>query len=1027
MDDDRGQNEWDAGAERRSSALKPQLRPGDELGNFRVSSCLCAGLIADYYHMHHIRDMHEVTVAVLHPRAGKDERLLGRLSLLQKKIKVLDQPGVPKIDDIARIEGRFCLFMAPVRGRSLSHWFAEVSDGGAHGVGPEATTRMLAQLLGLLGYVHSQGLDHRDLDSDMIYMQEDGSLILLGVGLKAALGVHLFEEVVSASVSPLSSTDSPLRVNSFDIMSPEYQGGVDEDSRVDLYGAGVLGYWLLTAKKPSLAHYEQPSSLVPDLVEQWDRVIEKLLERNRDKRFQSGRPALLALKATKSEPESEKGDYIQRQIDRIPVPKGVVARGTFATRIYRLSVIGVLGISLVALAAQLMLSVLLNDGSKEAALNPITRVADGASPQLRVTVSPPAARVDFIGLDQSFLVDQGQLDLAAPPGRYRIRVSAPDHISQKKTVMIAEEAEFLRRITVRLEEDILERRIRTEPAATILLVGEDGATSLLGQSDAAGGFQLRTVSPKGDYAILARKSGYATARLEGAEVAAQEAAEEAGPPLLEMPLAALPATARVTTVPAGATIRLGDTVAGESPLTLEGLEVNQPIRFTASLEGYRKATKTIEFAPGADSNLAFGELVPLSAELLPTVEFPGVPPEEAAALRDAVVIDFGEFAYPLESADLEFVPEGDYAVRAAHPLYRSEPVQLSLRDGQRREVRFRMEPRPGQVRLKLPEGLTPSVRAGGRAVALRDGVVALPAWETLELQVRIPDYLTMVRTIRLEPTETLEWSIKPVPIPAPEQGEDWTVPYVGIRLAWIASGSFEMGSPPPEQGRLPNEGERTEVTFSRGYWAATTELTQAQFGQFMDEMPAAFTGSDFPVEQVTWEQAVEYCQRLTEAERRAGRLPEGYRYRLPTEAEWEYAARGGTTTPFHFGDQADPRRGNFRGAYPSDFDSAFRARDDYGTVAVGQFAPNAFGLYDVHGNVREWTADGFRSRLPGGARTDPAPREGGERYAVRGGSWEDFAVRVRSAAREGAGASTRSNSLGFRVFLAPDYQGAASR
>ncbi|MEM9227586.1 MAG: SUMF1/EgtB/PvdO family nonheme iron enzyme, partial [Verrucomicrobiota bacterium] len=139
-------------------------------------------------------------------------------------------------------------------------------------------------------------------------------------------------------------------------------------------------------------------------------------------------------------------------------------------------------------------------------------------------------------------------------------------------------------------------------------------------------------------------------------------------------------------------------------------------------------------------------------------------------------------------------------------------------------------------------------------------------------------------------------------------------------------------------------------------------------------------------------------------------------------AEWEYAARAGTDTPFHWGDTADISFANIRGKYPreSATSSELEDPDHYGTTPVGSYPPNALGLYDMHGNVAEWCLDVHNARLPGGEQVDWVRLGSGSRRAVRGGGWETNATRARAASRtESMTPKTRSSSLGFRLCLAP--------
>ena len=191
--------------------------------------------------------------------------------------------------------------------------------------------------------------------------------------------------------------------------------------------------------------------------------------------------------------------------------------------------------------------------------------------------------------------------------------------------------------------------------------------------------------------------------------------------------------------------------------------------------------------------------------------------------------------------------------------------------------------------------------------------------------------------------------------------------------------------------------------------------------------PSYFQGGTSPVEQVSWFEAAAYCAALTAHERAAGRLPAGCVYRLPTEAEWEYACRAGTTTPFHFGNELRSGMVNFHGRYeyPPCGASSLYCFNPSGTflgttTPVGSYAPNAWGLYDLHGNVWEWCQDWYASSLPGGTVTDPTGPASGSDRAFRGGDWRDYGRACRSANRYGFNPTLRFYFIGFRVVLAED-------
>ena len=229
---------------------------------------------------------------------------------------------------------------------------------------------------------------------------------------------------------------------------------------------------------------------------------------------------------------------------------------------------------------------------------------------------------------------------------------------------------------------------------------------------------------------------------------------------------------------------------------------------------------------------------------------------------------------------------------------------------------------------------------------------------------------------------------------------------IGMKLVLIPAGTFTMGSPVGEVGRFPGETPH-EVTISKSYYLCANEVTQGEYEKVMGNNPSEFKGAKNPVEMVNWEDAVSFCAKLSEVpeEKAAGRV-----YRLPTEAEWEYACRAGSTTSYSFGETAESL-----GEY-----GWFGEGREGKTHPVGLKKPNRWGLYDMHGNVWEWCQD-WDADFPPDASTDPQGPNGGTFRVFRGGCWNHDAVSGRSAKRYGRGLdpSFRYFIFGFRVALSP--------
>ncbi len=268
---------------------------------------------------------------------------------------------------------------------------------------------------------------------------------------------------------------------------------------------------------------------------------------------------------------------------------------------------------------------------------------------------------------------------------------------------------------------------------------------------------------------------------------------------------------------------------------------------------------------------------------------------------------------------------------------------------------------------------------------------------------------------------------------------------IGMKFAPVPSGEFLMGST-NEFGRLAHEHQH-KVMLSKGFFLGVYEVTQAQYEKVIGKNPSFFSSTgegkdrvegetaDYPVENVSWHDAVEFCRLLSELpeEKAAGRS-----YRLPTEAEWEYACRAGSTTPFHYGESLASTQANFDGNHPyltrADViagESPEKLKGPYlkRPTKVGSYEPNSLGIYDMHGNVWEWVSDWYSPvYYKSSPAEDPTGPQEGDKKVSRGGGWYYFGAAMRSAARYDRAPDEKRRTDGFRVVcVGPDVKSKVQR
>ncbi len=982
-------------------------KEGDSIGPYILRQNLSTSILGSFYQATH-KLKHENVLLHILPEAlmRADTRFQQKYKKCIEQQKELSHPSVMSAIEMHRISGNLIIQYPKGNYRSIN----EIVLNRAEPM-PESQIQDLLWSMGKgLEDAVKIGQGHYFLSPDFLFVNEDWELKIAGLGLFQSIAYECFERFVSGAVLPIS-IDKKKSFSALEILSPEIRNFKSRDLRSDFYCIGMVAYFILTGSKP-LRRWATPTKARKEIGEGWDILISQCLEPKPADRFANYKSFLHDLEClddlTAGVKPWERKTGIARILRKLPLPK--VLESLRFTHLMRLILLGAAG-AIVIGTASLFLEIILSDYEVDVSENPLYRVGDPAEANITIDVAQPDAQVILRGPQSGHYSVHGRtLYLKGRRGQYTMKVMAPHHRMVTRVFELSD-TPFTQKVT--LVPDFASVDIRGAVGTDVYVVQEDKFMLFLGTIEKNSGLLIEDKLLKGEYTLLGLHETLMPALSE-------EVTLSKGIARIQFTQPPKPTVLVVSSEPEGAAVYIGNKAVGLTPLVVEGLATDTRLAVRVEKEGYRSVMEDLFLGKGQRRTLDAGALVEKIGTLKFRVILPEMNPPDPMALMLGVD-DEGLSFVPEASMEMS---EGEHTLSLEHPDYFPLKEVVQVMDGEETEVELVLQPKPLQVNPIIEGNLKARFVVDGETSELNSkGFIEVPANRDVKVSALIMNYLTVSKQFNGNPNDEQDWIIPLKPIPGPELGEAWTPPFFSLDMTWINAGNYEMGSNVKEFRRLPNEDDLTTVEFKSGFWMSLYEVKQETWYPVMRGNPSEFTGNKLPVESVSWNDANEFCRRITEYERATGRLPEGYVYRLPTEAEWEYACRAGTESPFSFGSLADPTKGNFQGTYePGVFTS--RATDgideSYGTRPVGSYEPNAFGLYDVHGNVAEWTLDEFWDRHPGGRVTDPVVRDGGRGYTVKGGSWEDSADRVRSAAREGVSGSSVRNSVGFRVVLGPE-------
>ena len=931
------------------------LRPGDLVTNrFQVIKLLGFGGMGAVYRVRDRVLNEDRALKVMLPSLLRSETARQRFLSEVRISQKLNHDRIVRVHDLGEDPGRGFRFftMEYIEGQTLNRLLKE--RGGKLPV--DEALDITRQLCDALEYAHQHTV-HRDLKPQNVMVQPDGRIKVLDFGLAKLM-------------SPGRMARSSMALGTAYYQAPEQSVHLGElDQRADIYSLGVLLYQMLTGEIP-VGRFGPPSNVVPSLPKALDEVVLRCLEPKPDNRHESVAGFRGALAAA---------GHRKR-------------RGLLA------AVLAALILTAVAVAASLWI----HYGQPEPIEPPGPVAAESAA-----EAQPPAP--------------DEQPTPTEEPGQHE-EIPEPE-----ATVAQGPEAP---------SEPEREGEAPSEPSPPTATASEASAAKIAAQkaekAALTAGADTHAAELLGDAVKLLEEAEVHDSKEAFADASAKYADADAAFGKAERQAAAI--TAEI------AALEHAQSTMDDARQEADALEAKTwaKVRYdqAAKLEEEARTALSIGDRPAATGlfkqaaqryALAVSEAKQQGEAMVAAARNAAAKAKQAAQTDDVKRHASAELAEADGLMDQAQAAGSDY--ERAKALYEkaaakyAEAVGVTPGRKQAEEERIAAEKEAEAERVAQSKAAMETARAGAltaknkigadeRKYASKEVGAGDSTWDAAGAVGS--DYAKAERQFKLAKASYDEaLRVTPDRVKAaqgPQPGETYVEDLGGgvtLEMVWIPSGRFQMGSPSSEEKRDDDEGPVHTVELD-GFWLGKYEVTQAQWQAVMGNNPSHFKGADLPVESVSWEHCQEFIGKLNAKSQR--------RFGLPTEAQWEYACRAGTTTPFHFGETISTEQANYDGN--DTYGNGRKGVDRKETTSVGSFPANRWGLHDMHGNLREWCADWYDEDYYGKSpRQNPTGPSSGADRVLRGGSWGAHPCVCRSANRYGTYPTSALGSVGhgFRV------------